>query len=484
MADYSWLNRKTSHSVSSLKLWPDNPRLNPEEDHISIADFVDDLIAENSDGKNFLGLVKSIAENGFIPFDPIIIWKDGKHYYVAEGNRRVLATKLLIEPSDAPKAIRSQIQHLAALANVENLKRIGVNIAPSFEAAEWYINQRNSNSSYQLGWSRTQQQRWIYELYEKYNDILKVASLTKLSVADLENFIRYVKVRDYVKNPEIRKYLSKEDIELASSLKFPITILERFFSRAEAREKFTLVFSGGDVSYTGDKNKFLLAFSNLIERIVHRKDKYAESETRIDTRTLTSNFSDILNSLPSVKEPIAPLEPPHPPSPPPPPPPPVPPTPPPPLKNDPNRDRLIMPIYVLHTSNSRLLGLFNEMKDIPKKLENVRAAVLRIFLDIAVNEYIAAESLESGIGTTYRTELNKVLLKQKLEYIKQNKLKKGKSNKIIVRLLDPANEFSLDVLNGYVHGSEMTYISRPFINKFWDFLFPLFEDMLDIHELK
>jgi hypothetical protein len=109
---YNWLNKKTPRSVDQLRLWDGNPRLNPEENHIQISDFAEDLTFDDSDKKQFFKLIKSIVEDGFIPADPVIVWKnvENEKYYVAEGNRRVLALKLLREPHKAPRSIRAFIR--------------------------------------------------------------------------------------------------------------------------------------------------------------------------------------------------------------------------------------------------------------------------------------------------------------------------------------------------------------------------------------
>ena len=93
---YEWLEKKTPRSIDQLRLWNENPRLNPEEKHITLADFTEDLIAEDKDKKYFFELLRSIATE-YIPADPIVVWKDeeSQKFYVAEGNRRVLALKLL-----------------------------------------------------------------------------------------------------------------------------------------------------------------------------------------------------------------------------------------------------------------------------------------------------------------------------------------------------------------------------------------------------
>lgn len=170
MADYSWFNKRFLRSIDQLRPWSGNPRLNPEEQHVNLRDYVEDIIQEDGDKKSFMDLIRSIATNGFIPADPVVVWQDeiNNRFYVAEGNRRVLALKLLRDPMKAPREIRGTVTRLAK--KWEKIDKIAVNIAPSFEDAEWYISQRNSTSSIQQKWSRLQQMRWIESLYEKYAD--------------------------------------------------------------------------------------------------------------------------------------------------------------------------------------------------------------------------------------------------------------------------------------------------------------------------
>ena len=82
---YEWLERKTPRSVEQLRLWNGNPRLDPEERHITLADFVEDLINDDYEKKHFLNLIASIASQ-YIPADPIVVWKDTvtEKFYVAD----------------------------------------------------------------------------------------------------------------------------------------------------------------------------------------------------------------------------------------------------------------------------------------------------------------------------------------------------------------------------------------------------------------
>lgn len=81
----------------------------------------------------------------------------------------------------------------------------------------------------------------------------------------------------------------------------------------------------------------------------------------------------------------------------------------------------------------------------------------------------------------YRVSLKDIALAKRIEYIKQNNIS-GKPQNVAGRLLDPAQQFSLDVLNGFIHSQDSHYLTRQFLNSFWDFLFPLLQVLLDIKE--
>lgn len=132
MTNFDWLERRTLRSIDQLKLWPENPRLDPDEQHVRLADFVSDLIADSGEKDSFLALINSIATNGYIPSDPIVVWQDedsGK-FYVAEGNRRILALKLLRNPEKAPKSIRALVRQKSQLIDRNEIAKIRVSVAP------------------------------------------------------------------------------------------------------------------------------------------------------------------------------------------------------------------------------------------------------------------------------------------------------------------------------------------------------------------
>ena len=508
MSNYSWLDQKVLKSINQINLWPENPRLNPEENHLSISDFAEDLIVENADKEAFIELVKSIATKGFIPFDPVVVWTENKKTYVAEGNRRILAIKLLLNPNEAPLSIRSTIKKHSGKADITSLEKVMVNLAPNFDDAEWYINERNAGSSLHRSWSRVQQHRWVLELYTKYSGNMEIiSSKTTMTSSELQSFIRFVKIRDYVNDSEMSKHMSKEDIVLAASIKFPISILERWFSSPAAREHFTLVFDTDNVSFTGDKTRFFIAFSNLIERIIHRQTKYKDSDLRIDNRRITSHFQEILDSLPRVK----------------------------PderededeereeetdtndntntgsegsgtdgssdsndedskdkskgrkkwMPGDPNRPYLVLPRYDIDTDQVRIGGLFGEFKKISLAYGNTVGVAIRVFLDLSVLYAIESNGYENEIKLwAAKTELRDIPLKKRLQFLEYKKMYGTDSNKILKQLVDPKAVFSLDILNGFAHGKKSVFLEKTYLNSFWDYLFPLFQEIHVINEKK
>lgn len=294
---YDWLSKRTPRSVDELRPWPENPRLNPEETHVTTSDYVEDIISEKADRENFCDLVKSIAERGFIPADPIVVWQnpDNKKFYVAEGNRRILALKILRDPDKAPRSIRAIVRKYSALIDLASIKKVQVSVAPSFDSAEWYINQRNNTSSLQRPWSRVQQQRWIASLYEKYEgNIDQILSITNLDKSEIEGYIRILKLKDFINIPEIKNELSPNEYARANSYKFPITILERFFNYAEVKERWGIEYDGIEIRIKSNKKSFYKAYVALIKRIVN------EGEDQINTRFKSDDVATILDSLPVV----------------------------------------------------------------------------------------------------------------------------------------------------------------------------------------
>jgi hypothetical protein len=153
-------------------------------------------------------------------------------------------------------------------------------------------------------------------------------------------------------------------------------------------------------------------------------------------------------------------------------------------KGNPNRPNLIAPCYHLSTSNYKLNALFKELKAIPlSRYNHCIAASLRVFLDLAVCEYIEGINCKEEMQRIHKREFYDISLKQRLEYLKSDSLKGQKiACKILKKLLNYSNDHSLDTLNKYIHGKTIAHTGQRFLNEFWEILLPLFEEILDISE--
>ena len=486
MTDYSWFNKRRQRSIDQLRPWSNNPRLNPEESHVNLRDYIEDIIEEAGDKGSFMDLIRSIATNGFIPADPIVVWKDGKNdrYYVAEGNRRVLALKLLRDPSKAPREIRGTVTRLAN--SWERIDKIYVNIAPTFEDAEWYISQRNSTSSIQQKWSRLQQMRWIESLYDKYADDPELLmQKSSMSISDIEQIIRYIRLLNLVNEEQVKNALTEAEYKAATAHTFPITIFERFFNLTKVREKWGFDFDGTKISFK-NKSGFLTAFTEVIRRIVSNKQDY-----KLDTRNISAGeIEALLAQLPQVdintadpyvvgaKTDAEPetkeqtgnhAQKPKPRS----------------LKGDLNRNKLILECYQLNTTEARLNQLFVELKRLSiNSYTSVCAAAVRIFLELAVLDYIQSEGLEAQMRKDFKCDFKKIILKSRIDYLSRNSRLKDnpKVCKILKDLINEKETYTLDILNGYVHSKDTEYLNKQYLNGFWDHIFPLLVAMLNITE--
>ena len=115
--------------------------------------------------------------------------------------------------------------------------------------------------------------------------------------------------------------------------------------------------------------------------------------------------------------------------------------------------------------------------------KNAVAASIRIFLDLAVLNWLQTEGLIEELKAQKKMSINDIVLKNRLDFVASILKSKNKNcTAIITRLLNKETDFCLDVLNGYQHSNNTVYLDKQFLNRFWDFLFPLFEELLDIKE--
>ncbi|CAH6875368.1 ParB N-terminal domain-containing protein [Vibrio chagasii] len=493
----NWWDKRTLRSVDNLRLWVDNPRLDPIEDHIRLADFIDDLMSDESEKREFMDLARSISSRGFMSFDPIVVWKnEHDKFVVAEGNRRVLALKLLRSPEKAPKSIKRMIVDMSKNIDRDTIEKIRVCVAPSYEATRWYILQRHSTGSLLKRWQRLQQQRFIMSVYEDVGENLDLtAKETGFKKGEVVEALRFVGVRNLATRPEIIDQLTIEEREAVYSHRISMTILERWFGKKYVRESWGIEFDEIDIIIKSDVNSFYSAYAKFLKLMLNPNNELGYA---ITTRTIDNNFDEIFSALPKVttvddtlstlvktekskteeekkakeeesskeklegKESteVVKKE----------------------LKANPDRNQLTSDYYTINVSSYKLEALFKEFKVLPvTRYKHVAAASLRIFLDLSVNEYIASQGFDKELSAKEKMNFSEVKLMRRLQFL-QDKISDKLASKVIKELLNHSNDHSLNTLNDYVHGTQTHKVSRRFINGFWDMLTPLLRILVDLKE--
>lgn len=463
MATLDWKNKFIKISVSKMKLWSENPRINSSIEPKSITEYTEVLIDTNDERDDFLLLVKSIAENGFQAYTTVMLWKENGQLYVAEGNRRILAIKLLLKPTLAPDSIKKKIEALSSsMINLDVLKTISVIVAPDFDKAEWHINQQNNISSLKKPWGRKAQIKWIYDTYIFHDKDIKVAmNKCEMTKGKVYQAIRLHKVFQYITDPIVLETIGAELYSKVVSSRFPVTALERFILTNDVQEKWGIVYKEDEVIIKSNYKSFMVAFcevvkliaigeldtrnlnknevNKLLERpeflVSFEKEEVTNREEQInldggkdnvetedgsqqlslfnndnsDSHLVDATVINYVSSQPSSSRGSSISLTNKPPK----------------LENDPFRKNLIPKnLKKLTTTNPRLNGLFEELKNLDiNKHENCVAACLRVLLDLSVWEYIKSNKISQQVVDSVRPcpgDIHKVTLDQKIEYLSKN----------------------------------------------------------------
>lgn len=488
-----WYENRVLRSVDNLKLWQNNPRFDPSNKLITVRDYVEELISDKNDEQSFLDLLSSISDRGFLSFDPIVVWQDeNNNFLVAEGNRRVMALKLLRSPEKAPIAIRKTVIKLSRKIDRDSIEKIRVCVAPSYNDAQWYILQRHSNASHQIRWQRLQQQRFIIRLYDTLDqNIEETIRQSGFKRAAIIEALRYVKIRDIATKPEVTVYLTEEEKTLILSHRLSMTILERWFGNSQVREAWHINFSEDGVSINAEPQSFYLAYAEFLKLMLNKNNKLGYA---VNTRSIDSHFQEIFDSLPKVfslhdktapkiiasPKPTADNMPegenekrdpkgnedgkPF-------------------LKGNPKRRQLTDKYHDIHVKNYKLKALFEELQKLPVYLyPNVSAAAIRIFLELAVDEYVISNELQHDLAKREKS-YNDVKLLQKLSILRGEFINDRDANKVIDQLLHHGNDYSLNTLNEYIHGVKIHKVEPQFLNRFWDMLSPLFSILINLRDI-
>ena len=141
------LQTVTPTPVERLVLDHENPRLAGREKGAGDAE----LVARLYRGEDLAELLQSIAANGYIDIEPLVVLADGDRLVVLEGNRRLAAVRLFREPGLVERVSRRAGLRIAmpdiSGAHRRTLDRISVYRVASREKARSFIGFKHINGA-------------------------------------------------------------------------------------------------------------------------------------------------------------------------------------------------------------------------------------------------------------------------------------------------------------------------------------------------
>ncbi|WP_080708462.1 ParB/RepB/Spo0J family partition protein [Aeromonas hydrophila] len=182
------LNITKKISPDMLLLDVSNPRLF-NGGHISSNSTQDELVKELADTADLKELIESIAENGYLSIEPLIVMEKDDKYVVLEGNRRLAAIKLLRD-RELARRCRVSIPDILKPEVEGSLAEVSAYLVSNEEEARSFIGFKHVNGPHK--WDSFAKAQFAYRWYisERENG-LTIDDITK-KLGDSNNTVRSI----------------------------------------------------------------------------------------------------------------------------------------------------------------------------------------------------------------------------------------------------------------------------------------------------
>ena len=470
MADRPWSHRRLL--VASLLLDERNPRLGRETGGRAPREIVQYLF----DHDKALDVARSIATRGYFENEPLLAIVEDRHHVVVEGNRRLAALKALREPGLLTGRSSKQVERLARQANIEEIARVPVTIAPSRRATDRLLSGRHIGTPV-LPWQAENRASFILsKLEEGYsNDELRdELAFTEQDIQKAKQTRAIAEMARALDLPgDVKAKIDNPRVKMFSTL-------ERVFDSSIGRD-YLKVKSDADYGLRGSttKQEFLRAFGHLVNDIALQRET---SRTLNTNENIRAYFEDRNPRAVAAKKrgrfvpgDIVPVDPAT--------------TPPPtPRKRTKQTSQTVLPSSLkVRTGNDRLVDIRRELIRLKRaQYPNAGAVLLRVFLELAVRDYLERTGRLASITRELKKKGklpgNKLLTMRHMapEIIRVARQELSKEEATMVEKAlrhDPAAPFSISELNAFVHHTD--FPGERDILQFWNRTEPLFRLMLE-----
>lgn len=477
MIDYSTWKTKNI-APTSLKLDPLNPRLPEADESLTQRELLQYLIEHD----NVYELARDFSQKGYFPTESLIAIEHDNKKIVVEGNRRLAALKLLINPDSAPtKVLKKKFRTLSSKTNIALLKKVKVIFAPDRTAAAPIIMQKHTGSQIKK-WSPIMQGNFFKQLLDGGISINKISKEYLISLGDLKAFLQshtmYSIACHIDLTPEVREFV-------LDSRDFPVSTLDRFTSHPKIQHLLGFAFNSKN-QFKGKitRPEFEKGYSKLLTDVATKRvdsrthntsEQIAEYARDFDSThkpnhkkkgsfTLKSitGSTDAGIIIPAIKKPS-------------------------PAKTPSQGKSIIPSTFKCRVEDTRINLVFRELKKLNVLTQpNSTGVMLRVLLDMSVGYHLERVGLMDALLMKHRTGKSMKKkdwypsLKQMLGYLISDEVEinlNPMTIKAVNKLLNDTNLFSTDTLDFYVHNRK--YIpTEDQLRSFWVSLEEIFQLVL------
>ncbi len=427
--------------VRQLHFLQDNPRLADPAQQKSDAQIIEELCQN----EGIEDLANKIADVGWLRTERLIAVLEEQKHVVYEGNRRLCALRLLLNPTLAPAKRQEAFKRLAEKAAPP--RKVHVEVVPTRYDAEVAMYAKHAVQAYSKGWSPLQQAQWIVQQLHAgrtENDL----NLMGVPPAEIEHAAAAV---DFFNLCRIAPGKGAERIR-RDPREFPYSVVfERLVKPKAPRAALGITYTAQGLTVPDD-NKFMDVLGKILDDVVDKRT--------VDTRTLgkDANQMDYIRTLSysppkkrttaaalvtaAVKAQPSPTV--------------APPPPPGGRRSAVPSAKLIPKTVICDHSHSKLSDLLKEAKRLDTEDEPIVCAItLRCLVELALHTWLQVRGHHKMLGKLHKCAPNEVGIGLILSDINDGKIPDftldPDAKRALPMLLGQTGPLSYETLHLYVH---------------------------------
>lgn len=359
------LMTKTTIPITKLLVNPENPRFEPVKNQ---TDAIDLMISKA--GVNVFNLAKDIAQHGLNPSKSLMVIpaEDGQ-FLPLEGNRRVVALKLLHNPEQTTdQKISNKFKELKKEFGTQIPSDVECVVFPDKESAFRWVNLEHTGRNKGIGilsWDSTQRQRFIAQYAGKKPS-------------------RPVQLFDFANENNLKH----DGVDA--------TTLERLTANPVVREQMGIAFPDGLLNLEKSKTQVVRnlrkVFTEMSKGAFKVADVYTSDKSKAWIKNVLGVADKTKNGIGGEEKATK-------------------------IKGEPlDGDWITNRLYSVYPKQNRVKSILSELKDLnPKAKPNVCASSLRVLLELSVYVFLN----DNGW-------IKHIIDQEKAKFIEDNKKRKNK----------------------------------------------------------